>query len=295
MIRCRQLTRRFGARVAIQDLDLDVGAGEVVGLLGPNGAGKTTTLRLIAGLLAPSGGTIEVAGHDVAEAPARVKARVGYLPEHPPVHTDQTVEAWLAYAAALREVRDPRAIDRAIDRTGLADARDRRLGELSKGYRQRAGLAAAILHEPAVLLLDEPASGLDPAQRVEMRSLLRDLADGDTTVLLSTHALAEVAAVCSRVVIIANARVVARRSLDDLARQGTVHLTVVRPDGLAAALTPLPGVTGVVSLGEGRFQVQATADVRAAVAHAAVPFDLLELHVRHALEDAYLQVLGEAP
>jgi ABC-2 type transport system ATP-binding protein len=224
------ISKRFGDTTAIDDVSFRAAKGEVVGFLGPNGAGKTTTLRILSTYLTPDTGSARVAGFDVVEQPMEVRRRIGYLPEHPPLYNDLTVEEFLAFCAALRGVvrgRKRAAVDHALERCGLGAVRGRRIGNLSKGYRQRVGLAQALVHSPDVLVLDEPTVGLDPHQIHEIRNLIRSLA-GAQTVLLSTHILPEVAMTCSRVVVVHRGRVVAEDTLDSVSGTGTLEEAFLR-------------------------------------------------------------------
>ena len=296
MIEVEHLTKRYGGFTALHDVTFQVGRGEVVGFLGPNGAGKSTTMRILCGCIGASSGRARLAGHDVLDAPDEVKRRIGYLPEVPPLYPTMTVEDYVTFAARLKGVEDPAAAtDRALGRVGLGDVRGRVIDHLSKGYRQRVGLAQALVHDPDVLVLDEPTSGLDPAQRKEIRELLTELAAGDRTVVLSTHVLAEVEAVCERVVIINRGRVVAMDSIEALAnRSHRVRLRVARPsEALPAALHTVAGVSTVQGDADGSWLVSADRDVREPVAAAAVPFGLLELGAGQNLEDVYLQLTAE--
>ncbi len=198
------VTRRYGATVAVRDLSFSVQKGEVLGFLGPNGAGKTTTMRIIAGFMPPSEGKVLLSGSDPAVAPLEARRKIGYLPENPPLYPEMEVEGFLEFAARLRGVpprRLDRAVERALEQCALGDARRRLIGKLSRGYRQRTGLAQALVHDPEALILDEPTAGLDPKQIHQTRRLIRSFA-GERTVVLSTHILPEVAATCDRVVII---------------------------------------------------------------------------------------------
>jgi len=204
------LSKRYGDVRAVDDVSFSIGSGEVVGFLGPNGAGKTTTMRMLTGFLPPTDGTAEIAGHDIFAAPLEARRAVGYLPESPPLYPEMTVDAYLLYVARIKDV--PRrtratAVERAAERCGLKDVRRRVIGTLSKGFRQRVGLAQAIVHDPAVLILDEPTVGLDPLQVGEIRALIAELAapgqgDAQHAVVLSTHILPEVEAICRRVILI---------------------------------------------------------------------------------------------
>jgi ABC-2 type transport system ATP-binding protein len=218
MIEVVNLTKRYQKLLAVSDISFRVERGEVLGFLGPNGAGKTTTMRILTGALPATSGRVEVAGFNVFEQPMQVKRRVGYLPEVPPLYDELDAAAYLRFVARLKGVRRARLaseIDRVVTTCGLTDVTRRLIGNLSKGYRQRVGLAQALLGDPEVLILDEPTIGLDPNQIAEIRSLIRSLAD-QHTVILSTHILPEVVQVCQRVVIIDRGKIVANDTLDKL-------------------------------------------------------------------------------
>jgi ABC-2 type transport system ATP-binding protein len=219
-----------------------VNRGEVVGFLGPNGAGKTTTMRMITGFLPPSSGRIEVAGHDIELAPLPARRAVGYLPETPPLYPEMRVENYVRYVAALKDVprgeRGPK-VERALEACSLTDVRRKVIGTLSKGFRQRVGLAQAIVHEPEVLVLDEPTAGLDPVQIAEIRTLIRDLADDEgRTVILSTHILPEVEAICRRVLLISYGEIRVDGPLDEVRGAGTLEDVFLREAAPAAASAP---------------------------------------------------------
>ncbi len=225
MIRVEGLTKRYGDVTAIEDISFHVEKGEIVGFLGPNGAGKTTTMRIITGFLPSTEGTVTVSGYDIFEKPMEVKKRIGYLPEHPPVYADMTVEGYLKFVSKIKGVsRAARAaaMDRAITQCGLKEARNTIIGKLSKGYRQRVGLAQAMIHHPEVLILDEPTIGLDPKQIIEIRELIKSLA-GEQTIILSTHILPEVTMICQRCLIIDQGRIVADDSLENLTAQDSLE------------------------------------------------------------------------
>lgn len=218
LVSAEKLNRRYGGKPAVVDVDLELRQGEILGLLGPNGAGKTTTLRMLAGSLAPSSGRVRICGLDMAEAPVRAKARLGYLPERPPLYPELTVDEYLGFCARLHGVarrarRD--ALASAKRDCGLADTGRRLLGNLSKGYQQRVGIAQAILHRPDVVILDEPTVGLDPNQIREIRGLIARLGENHS-VLLSSHILPEIRAACSRVMIIHGGRVVFNRPMAEI-------------------------------------------------------------------------------
>lgn len=208
--------KRFGTQRALNGVQLRIGKGEVVGLLGPNGAGKSTLMRLVTGYLPPTEGRVEVCGFDVAEAPLESKKRVGYLPEHNPLHEEMYVQEYLLFVAGLHQVAARKArVSEVIREVGLTPEQHKTIGQLSKGYRQRVGLAQALLHDPEVLILDEPTSGLDPNQLVDIRALIRNLGK-DRTVVLSTHIMQEVEAMCDRVVLIRLGEIVADEPLADM-------------------------------------------------------------------------------
>jgi len=293
MIKVEDLSRRYGEHLAVRDVNFEVARGEVVGFLGPNGAGKTTTMRILAGSLGATSGRALVDGLDVAEHPRKVKRRLGYLPEHPPVYANMTVGDYLRFAASIKGVDEPAAaVTATLKRVGLEGMQGRIVSHLSKGFQQRVGLAQALVHDPDVLVLDEPTSGLDPAQRKEIRDLIRELADGERTVILSTHVLPEVEDICERVIIIEQGRIVAEDTIDALASlQRRIRLQVGRPDlTLEQAIREIPGVQRVEALAGGRYVIDADGDLRAAVARIAAPADLLELQGREKLEDAYLRL-----
>jgi ABC-2 type transport system ATP-binding protein len=249
MIEVENLTKRYGPTMAVADVSFTVQKGEILGFLGPNGAGKTTTMRVITGFLPPTDGKVRVAGYDVVDEPLEAKRRTGYLPEAPPVYPDMRVDEYLAFVArikglARREIK-PR-LDEVTEKCAIGDVRRRQIGKLSRGYRQRVGLAQALIHNPEVLVLDEPTAGLDPKQIIETRQLIKALA-GQHTVVLSTHILPEAAKTCQRVVVINEGKVVAVGAPEELTRRllgyGTVLLTVEGP--AAEVLDRLQRVGGV--------------------------------------------------
>jgi ABC-2 type transport system ATP-binding protein len=248
MIEVDHLFKAYGPIQALDDVSLHVAVGEIVGLLGPNGAGKTTLIKMITGYLQPDAGTVRVDGLDVQEHRQEVQARLGYLPENAPLYPELTVQGYLRMIADLRQISrdDQRArLSDAIRAVNLTDRMTQPIGTLSKGYRQRVGLAQAILHKPRLLILDEPSVGLDPTQIVEMRHLIKRLAE-HSTILFSTHILSEVEALCDRAVIIMNGQVRADARLADLAESSDALLVLEKPvEGAAAALRGLPGVRSV--------------------------------------------------
>jgi ABC-2 type transport system ATP-binding protein len=221
MIEVQNLSKRYGPTLAVSEVSFDVRKGEILGFLGPNGAGKTTTMRVITGYLPPTEGKVRVAGYDVVEEPLEAKRRTGYLPESPPVYPDMSVAEYLAFVAKIkgvprREVKQ--RINEVSEKVAITDVQDRQVGKLSKGYRQRVGLAQTLIHNPEVLVLDEPTAGLDPKQIIETRELIKGLA-GQHTVILSTHILPEVSKSCQRVVVINAGKVVAVGAPEELTRR----------------------------------------------------------------------------
>ena len=263
MIEIDHLSKTFGPITAVDDVSFNVAKGEVLGFLGPNGAGKSTTMKMITGFLPPSSGTARVAGFDVRRNPLAVKRRVGYLPEGAPMWPDMTAEAFLAFIARVRGLAGAEAEQRigtAIRRTQLSEVLRQPIETLSKGFKRRLGLAQALLHDPEVLILDEPTDGLDPNQKHEVRELIRSMA-GTKAIVISTHILEEVEAVCSRAIIIANGRIVADETPAGLAarsrRHNGISLTTRTPDKVRQVLVSIPDVADVASEGDGRLFVRA--------------------------------------
>ena len=237
MIKVEGLTKRYPRTLAVDNISFEVEKGQIVGFLGPNGAGKTTTMHVLTCFLPPSSGNVNVAGFDVVESPMEVKKRIGYLPETPPVYPEMEVSEYLTFVGKLKGISNAdiaRRVDEVMGRCNVGDVRSKLIGKLSKGYRQRVGLAQAIIHNPDVLILDEPTSGLDPKQIIEIRELLRSLA-GDHTIILSTHILSEVEHSCERVIIISQGKLVAIDSVANLTNRlrgsESVALEVESPDG----------------------------------------------------------------
>ena len=306
MIEVENLTKRYGPTLAVSDVTFEAQKGEVLGFLGPNGAGKTTTMRVITGYLPPSEGRVRVAGYDVVEEPLEAKRRTGYLPEAPPVYPDMTVTEYLAFVGRIKGIPRRELKSRLAEiseRCAVTDVQNRQIGKLSKGYRQRVGLAQALIHNPEVLVLDEPTAGLDPKQIIETRELIKGLA-GRHTVILSTHILPEAAKTCQRVVVINAGKIVAVGTPDELTRrlQGfeTILLTV---EGLAADVKDkLQRVEGVNLVeprdsADGRVTYEVHAekgkDVRAELARAVVEshWKLYELKTSGlSLEDIFLKL-----
>jgi ABC-2 type transport system ATP-binding protein len=252
MISVDKLSKSYGTVEALRGISFEVAKGEIIGLLGPNGAGKTTTMKILTGYLQPTAGTARVDGVDVVEDPIRVQERIGYLPENAPLYLDMAVQEYLMMMADLRQVPEERRtslLSEAIFATGLEQHLTRTIGDLSKGFRQRVGLAQAIMHKPKVLILDEPTNGLDPTQIIEIRDLIKRLAE-HSTVIVSTHILSEVEATCHRAIIIMNGQIKADARLAELTTSTTAKIAVnSEASGVESALSELPGVTGVAKEG----------------------------------------------
>jgi len=310
MIEVQHLTKRYGPVTAVDDVSFAVGAGEILGFLGPNGAGKTTTMRMITGYMPPTEGQAIVAGHNVFTQPLEAKRKIGYLPEAPPLYPEMTVREYLTFAARLKLGKVTASdvamrVDHTMKKAHVSDMADRHCGKLSKGYKQRVGLAQALIHDPEVLILDEPTAGLDPKQIMETRDLVKGLA-GNHTIILSTHILPEVAQTCTRVVIINKGRVVAVDTTENLTHQlkgaASLYVQVEGPDDAGAALAAVPGVRKVAQADRHErwigFEVEAeqNLDVRRAVAQTVVNkgWGLLELRpTRVSLEAVFLELTTE--
>jgi ABC-2 type transport system ATP-binding protein len=311
MIKVEGLTKRYARTVAVDNISFEVEKGQIVGFLGPNGAGKTTTMRVLTCFLPPTSGTANVAGFDVLENPMEVKKRIGYLPETPPVYPEMEVNEYLRFTGRLKGISSAdiaKKVDEVVGRCALGEVRTRLIGKLSKGYRQRVGLAQAIIHNPDVLILDEPTSGLDPKQIIEIRELLKHLS-GDHTIILSTHILSEVEQSCERVIIISQGKLVAIDSVANLTNRlrgsESVALEVEassgapNPSEVQQRLEQVSGVSRVVlkdsKNGRLAFEVeslqgrQIRSELARSVVHAG--WNLSELHaVGLSLEDIFLEL-----
>ncbi len=303
MIRVEGLTKDYGARRAISNLNFEANQGEIVGFLGPNGAGKTTTLRILTGYMPPTDGTASVAGYDVVAESLEVRKRVGYLPETVPLYTDMTAFEYLKFMADLRRLPDSQErAEEALEMVGLENRAESYIGTLSKGMRQRVGLAQALIHHPEVLILDEPTIGLDPGQVVEVRNIIREMGK-QRTVLLSTHILSEAQQICDRVLIINKGKIIAEDTPQNLQARlvGSERATIrVRgdSDGLSKVVGKVKGVQSVQGNDDGgvEFQFAPGQDVRPDVAKAVIGagYDLLELRpVGMSLEEIFLELTRE--
>jgi ABC-2 type transport system ATP-binding protein len=311
MIKVDGLTKRYARTVAVDNISFEVEKGQIVGFLGPNGAGKTTTMRVLTCFLPPTAGTANIAGYDVITHPMEVKKRIGYLPENPPVYPEMEVSEYLEFVGRLKGITSAdihRRVDEVLGRCAIGDVRSKLIGKLSKGYRQRVGIAQAIIHNPDVLILDEPTSGLDPKQIIEIRELLRQLA-GEHTIILSTHILSEVEHSCERVIIIAQGKLVAIDSVANLTNRlrgsEAVAVEVQAADGrpdpsdVQQRLEQVSGVSRVVMKDskDGRLQFEIESlqgrQIRSDVARTIVNagWNLNELRaVGLSLEDIFLQL-----
>jgi ABC-2 type transport system ATP-binding protein len=313
MITVHDLTKRYARNTAVDHISFDVEKGQIVGFLGPNGAGKTTTMRMLTCFLPPTSGSATVAGFDVLEKPLDVKRHIGYLPEMPPLYPEMRTFEYLGFVGKLKGLREPelaKRIDYVLGRCAIADVKDKVLGKLSKGYRQRVGLAQAIIHNPDVLILDEPTAGLDPKQINETRDLIKSLA-GDHTIILSTHILPEVEQTCQQVIIINKGKLVATDSVSNLQNRargaGSVLIEVVGRNGVLDSaivqqrLERVPGVSRVLfretRQSGSTFEVDGKSDraIRGDLARAIVEagWDLNELRTAAvSLEEIFLQLTG---
>jgi ABC-2 type transport system ATP-binding protein len=310
MIEVRDVTKRFGNTLALDRVSFSVAPGKILGFLGPNGAGKSTTMKIITTFLAPDSGAVEVGGIDVLEQPLAVRGRIGYLPENVPLYHDMNVDEYLTFVGRARGLTGARLRDRlawCVEACGLRTEYKKRIQELSKGYKQRTGLAQALIHDPDILILDEPTSGLDPLQIIGIRKLIGSLA-GQKTVIFSTHILQEVSPVTDRVVIINEGRIIADGRISELTEQAMgdnrVFVTVRRPaDEVESALRDLPSLTALRLLdatgGDSRFELRAPFrhDLTGAVAALASQrgWPLAELHEsRFSLEDTFIALTRAA-
>ena len=260
LISVEQLSRFYGQQRAIENVSFDVYRGEILGFLGPNGAGKSTTMQIISGILSANHGSVKIAGHDINDEPKAAKQHIGFLPEQPPVYPDLTVDEYLSYAAKLRGIKKQdlkESIDVSKQRCGLEDSGKRLINNLSKGYKQRVGIAQAIIHSPSVIILDEPTSGLDPIQILEIRDLMKELAE-DHSVILSTHILSEVQSLCDRVLIINQGNIVLDKPLEQLQGDQQIESIVLglkQPPEMDSLLS-IHGVVGVETIDENTLKLR---------------------------------------
>lgn len=293
-IRVQNITKLYGEQKALNDVSFDVRAGEVIGFLGPNGAGKSTMMKIITGYIPQSEGTVEVCGIDVREDSLSVRKKVGYLPEHNPLYTDMYVREYLGFVAGLHKVPLSR-VDEMVEKTGLTPEQHKKINQLSKGYRQRVGLAQAMIHDPEVLILDEPTTGLDPNQLVGIRQLIRELGK-EKTVMLSTHIMQEVEAVCDRVIIINKGEIATDQKKSEMQSSGSVTLHVEFDTEVSvSALKKIAGVKRVQHVRGGEYLLECSEarDVRSDVFQFAVQHKHTILQVQREeakLEDLFRQI-----
>ena len=308
MIKVEGLTKRYGRTTAVRNISFEVEKGEIVGFLGPNGAGKTTTMRILTGFLPPTEGTASVDGMDVQEHPIEVKRRIGYLPESPPLYPEMTVRDYLEFVARLKGIASADVaarVDSVIDRCSIGGVKGKLNGQLSKGYKQRVGLAQALIHNPDVLILDEPTAGLDPKQIIEVRELIRELG-GEHTIILSTHILPEVSTTCGRVIIINDGKIEASDTPENLTARLQGHDSIwVEVDGPAEEVeAKIQGIQGVENVsrktgqaGRAAWEVETGKDpaIRTELARAVIEsgWGLYEVRsVGLSLEDIFLKLTG---
>jgi ABC-2 type transport system ATP-binding protein len=304
MISVQNLTKRYGDLVALDNVSFQVQRGDVLGFLGPNGAGKTTAMRIITAYMPPTEGTVHVAGFDVVENPIEAKRQIGYLPENLPLYNDMTVDGYLDFVADIKQIPGKNKKNRiglAMEKCGITDVRKRLIGNLSKGYRQRIGIAQAIVHDPAIIVLDEPTIGLDPKQIIEIRELIKNLS-GERTVILSTHILPEVTMTCTRVAIINEGKIVLEESLDKLSEKVETAQNLFlkigyKEGGVKEKILSLEAVSNVSETSSGEFIIQSREgkDIREELAIIVVEngWGLLELRpLTQTLEEIFLRVIS---
>lgn len=305
MIEVTGLTKKYGDRIAVDNISFSVKRGEILGFLGQNGAGKTTTMKILTCFMPATSGTAKIGGYDVFDNAFEVKKKIGYLPETPPVYPELLVEEYLSFVAELRGIpsRDrKRRIDAVVERCYLGDVKKRLIGNLSKGYRQRVGIAQALIHDPEVLILDEPTVGLDPKQVTEARGLIKSLRS-ERTVIYSTHILSEVAATCDRIIVIDKGKIVAQEALNAMGEAGKTTRTEVvmqkMSEGILSSLKGIAGVKGVQSFANGVNRVvvesEPREDIMAEIAKVVVGQNagLVRMSpVAMALEEYYLDLIG---
>ncbi len=302
-ISVKDLTKVYGQQKAIDSINFEVDSGQVVGFLGPNGAGKTTTMKILTCYIPQSSGKATVCGIDVNTEPLKVRKQIGYLPEHNPLYKEMYVKEYLSFVAGFFKLgkNADKRVEELIDRTGLQNERKKRIGQLSKGYRQRVGLAQALINDPQVLILDEPTSGLDPNQLVEIRQLIREIGR-EKTVLLSTHIMQEVQAICDRAIIINNGHIVANDTLDDLRRKHGNENAVevmIKENPSVEQLKSIEGIDEVKEISKSTFKISTgkSVDIREVVFEHAKESDLTILEMKsseYSLEDVFKKLTGRA-
>lgn len=297
-VKVEQLTKVYGTQKAIDQISFEAKKGEVLGFLGPNGAGKTTTMKILTGFIPPTEGSAEVCGLSVTDEPIAIRRKIGYLPEHNPLYKDMYVKEYLGFVAGMYALpKSKQRIAEMIEMTGLQREQHKPIKALSKGYRQRVGLAQAMLHDPEVLILDEPTSGLDPNQLAEIRALIKEVGK-EKTVIFSTHIMQEVQAICDRVLIIRQGKIVANDAIADLGSQvesGAIVTLMLEQVVEAKQLRQIAGVKSVKKAGEKRWELQAKskADIRPAIFHFAVQQNWVILEMvesQLSVEDVFMRL-----
>ncbi len=296
-IKVKHLTKYYGSQTAVNNISFEAKKGEILGFLGPNGAGKSTTMKIITGFIPASNGNVEVCGLDVEKNALESRTKIGYLPENNPLYLDMYVKEYLEFVAKIYKVKNRKArVNEMIEQVGLEREQHKIIGALSKGYRQRVGLAQAIIHEPEVLILDEPTSGLDPNQLVEIRALIKNIGR-EKTVMLSTHIMQEVEAICDRVIIIKNGNLVANDTATTLQQKGEQTVVYVEFEGKVSKnqLQKIEGVNKIEAVGNGTFLIasKTNADLRKTIAQFAQQNNLLTLTLRkeeRSLEDVFKEL-----
>lgn len=297
-VKVEQLTKVYGTQKAIDQISFEAKKGEVLGFLGPNGAGKTTTMKILTGFIPPTEGSAEVCGLSVTDEPIAIRRKIGYLPEHNPLYKDMYVKEYLGFVAGMYALpKSKQRIAEMIEMTGLQREQHKPIKALSKGYRQRVGLAQAMLHDPEVLILDEPTSGLDPNQLAEIRALIKEVGK-EKTVIFSTHIMQEVQAICDRVLIIRQGKIVANDAIADLGSQvesGAIVTLMLAQVVEAKQLRQIAGVKSVKKAGEKRWELQAKskADIRPAIFHFAVQQNWVILEMvesQLSVEDVFMRL-----
>lgn len=301
-VKVEQLTKVYGTQKAIDQISFEAKKGEVLGFLGPNGAGKTTTMKILTGFIPPTEGSAEVCGLSVTDEPIAIRRKIGYLPEHNPLYKDMYVKEYLGFVAGMYALpKSKQRIAEMIEMTGLQREQHKPIKALSKGYRQRVGLAQAMLHDPEVLILDEPTSGLDPNQLAEIRALIKEVGK-EKTVIFSTHIMQEVQAICDRVLIIRQGKIVANDAIADLGSQvesGAIVTLMLEQVVEAKQLRQIAGVKSVKKAGEKRWELQAKskADIRPAIFHFAVQQNWVILEMvesQLSVEDVFMRLTNWA-
>jgi len=297
-VKVEQLTKVYGTQKAIDQISFEAKKGEVLGFLGPNGAGKTTTMKILTGFIPPTEGTAEVCGLSVIDEPIAIRKKIGYLPEHNPLYKDMYVKEYLGFVAGMYSLPKPKQrIAEMIEMTGLQREQHKPIRALSKGYRQRVGLAQAMLHDPEVLILDEPTSGLDPNQLAEIRALIKEVGK-EKTVIFSTHIMQEVQAICDRVLIIRQGEIVANDAIEDLGNQvqsGAMVTLMLEQEVETKKLQKIAGVKSVKKIGDKRWELRAKskADIRPAIFHFAVQQNWVILEMvesQLSVEDVFMRL-----